>query len=154
MWYGDITVAVKCVWNVITADRYSFYCLRGSLLPPIFEVCIGTGLVDALKVQSSGSNTKVQVRGWPGVCLTRSMHFVLQNIKTIARFNSVQTDCQFYYGNLYWKRRAHLGSCDLVIPSLVLIQLAYLFILLRLWTQDEGQHSATTMNTRWRSTLC
>jgi len=76
------------VWNVITVDRHSFCRLRGILLPLLFEVCIyvGASLVDALKVQSSNSNTKVsrvqvhslsegQTRGL-GVRLTSwSMHF-------------------------------------------------------------------------------
>ena len=48
------------MWNVITADKYSFYHLKGILLPLLFEVCTGAGLVDALKVQSSNSNTKVR----------------------------------------------------------------------------------------------
>ena len=64
----------------------SFFSLRGILLSVFFKVCTGAGLVDALKVQSSNSNTKVSriqvhslsegpTRGL-GVRLTcRSMHF-------------------------------------------------------------------------------
>ena len=40
-------------------DKCSFYCLRGILLPLLFEVCTGANPVDALEVQSSNSNTKV-----------------------------------------------------------------------------------------------
>ena len=47
---------VKCI---ITAYKYSFYRLRGILLPLLFKVCTGTDPMDALKVQSSNSNTKV-----------------------------------------------------------------------------------------------
>ena len=47
------------MWNVITADKNSFYRLKGIPLPLLFEVCTGTGLVDALKVQISNSNAKV-----------------------------------------------------------------------------------------------
>ena len=84
--HGDITVGVKRVWNVISADKYSFYRLRGILLPVLFEVCTGAGPVDALKVQSSNSNTKISsvqvhslseglTRGL-GVCLiSQLMHF-------------------------------------------------------------------------------
>ena len=47
------------MWNVITADKYTFFSLRGILLSVFFEVCTGAGPVDALEVQSSNSNTKV-----------------------------------------------------------------------------------------------
>ena len=57
--HGDVTAGVKRAWNVITADKYSFFILRGILLPVFFNVCTSAGLVDALKVQSSNSNTKV-----------------------------------------------------------------------------------------------
>ena len=37
------------VWNVITADKYSFYFdLRGILLPLFFETCTGASPMDAL----------------------------------------------------------------------------------------------------------
>ena len=49
------------MWNVITADNYSFYRLRGAFYFHFFEVCTGAGPVDALKVQSSNSNTKVSI---------------------------------------------------------------------------------------------
>ena len=74
------------MWNVITAEKNSFYRLKGIPLPLLFEVCTGAGLVDALKVQISNSNAKVSrvqihslseglTRGL-GVRLTsQSMHF-------------------------------------------------------------------------------
>ena len=43
--HGDVTAGVKHEWNVITAV--------------FFKVCTGAGPVDALKVQSLNSNTKV-----------------------------------------------------------------------------------------------
>ena len=119
VWNGDITIGVKPVWNVITADKYSIYRLRGILLPHLFEVCTGTSSMDALKVQSPTSNTtlsRVQVhllsegptRGL-GVCLTsRLKHFhSMKDIKTVARFNSTLTDCLSYYGN--WKLEESLS---------------------------------------------
>ena len=57
--HGDVTAGVKHVWNVITAEKYSFYCLRSILLPLLFEVCTDADPVDALEVQSSNSKTKV-----------------------------------------------------------------------------------------------
>ena len=38
---------------------FSLSLLGGILLPVFFEACTGAGPVDALKVQSSNSNTKV-----------------------------------------------------------------------------------------------
>ena len=49
------------MWNVITAEKYSFYRLRSILLPLLFEVCTDAGPVDALEVQSSNSKTKVSI---------------------------------------------------------------------------------------------
>ena len=59
--HGDVTAGVKRVWNVITAEKYSFYRLRSILLPLLFEVCTDAGPVDALEVQSSNSKTKVSI---------------------------------------------------------------------------------------------
>ena len=64
----------------------AFFILRGILLPVFFNICTSAGPVDALKVQSSNSNTKVsriQVHSLSegptrslGVRLTcQSMHF-------------------------------------------------------------------------------
>ena len=41
----------------------------------------------------------------------------IQIASTIACFNSALTDCRFYYGNLYWKGKACLGSHDPVIAT-------------------------------------
>jgi len=49
----------KRAWNVITADKYSFFILRGILLSVFFNICTSAGPVDALKLQTSNSNTKV-----------------------------------------------------------------------------------------------
>ena len=74
-------------------DKYSFYCLRGILLPLLFEICTGAGLLNGFQVQSSNSNTKVSrvhvlslsegpTRGL-GIHLTsQSMHFEYQNSST------------------------------------------------------------------------
>ena len=83
---GDFTAGVKRAWNVITADSTAFFILRGILLPVFFKTRTGAGPVNALKVQSSNSSTKisrVQVHSLSeglsrglGVCLTRpSIHF-------------------------------------------------------------------------------
>ena len=114
VWHGDITVGVKHVWNVITAEKYSFYHLRSILLPLLIEVCTGAGPVDALKVQSSNSNTKVsrvqvqhQVRGQPGALvfawLVGRCTFVPKNIKTVVCFNRALTDYRFFYGKFVLK---------------------------------------------------
>ena len=107
------------------------YCRQVQLLSFLeaFYFQSSFSLVDALKVQSSNSNTivsRVQVHSLSegpirslGVHLTcRSMHFLSSEYQTIAHFNSAITDCQFHCGNLYRKRRTHLGSHDPVIPLL------------------------------------
>ena len=111
--HGDVTTGVKRAWNVITVDKYSFFSfLEAFYFSFLFKTCTNAGSVDALKVQSSNSNTKVSriqvhslsegpTRGL-GVRLTcRLSAFIPQNIKAIACFNSPITDCRFYYGNLY-----------------------------------------------------
>ena len=64
----------------------SFFSLRGILLTVFFKACTGAGPVDTLKVQTSNSNTKV----------SRVQVHLLSDGPT--------------RGNLYWKRRACLGS--------------------------------------------
>ena len=123
--HDDITVGGKHVWNVLTVDRCSFYCLRGILL--LFELWQVQVLwmLSKCKVQTKVSRVQVHsLSGEPtrslGVCLTsRSMHLCSSEYQNNSLLYSAQTDCQFYYGNLYWKRRARLGSRDLVIPPLV-----------------------------------
>ena len=113
----------------------AFFSLRGIPLLVFFKACTDAGPVDALKVQSSNSNTKVSrvqvhslsegpTRGLGVAWLVGRCTFVSQDIKTIARFNSTITGCRFYYGNLYWKRRARLGSSDPVIPPLYKVYVA------------------------------
>jgi len=48
--HGDVTAGVKRAWNVITADKYSFFILRGILVPVFVKTCTGAGPVDVLKV--------------------------------------------------------------------------------------------------------
>ena len=70
--HGDVTAGAKRVWNVIIADKYTFFSLRGILLSVFFEAYTGAGPVDALEVQSSNSNTKVsrvQVHSLSEVCV-------------------------------------------------------------------------------------
>ena len=58
--HSDVTTGVKRAWNVITADKATaFFTLRGIVLPVFFNICTSAGPVDALKVQSSNSNTRV-----------------------------------------------------------------------------------------------
>ena len=110
VWHGDITVGVKHVWNVITAEKYSFYHLRSILLPLLIEVCTGAGPVDALKVQKYKSKqsasttpsegpTRALVFAW----LVCRCTFVPKNIKTVTCFNRALTDCWFFYGKFVLK---------------------------------------------------
>ena len=46
----------QSVWNVITAEKYSFFSVLKAFY---FKACTDAGPVDALKVQSSNSNTKI-----------------------------------------------------------------------------------------------
>ena len=50
---GDVTIGVKRVWNVITAEKFCFCRPRSILLPLLFEAYTGAGPLDALEVQSS-----------------------------------------------------------------------------------------------------
>ena len=52
--HGDVTAGIKHEWT-----STAFFSFRGILLPVFFKVCTGAGPVDALKVQSLNSNTKV-----------------------------------------------------------------------------------------------
>ena len=54
--HGDITAWVK---RVLLRTSTAFFSLRGIPLLVFFKACTDAGPVDALKVQSSNSNTKV-----------------------------------------------------------------------------------------------
>ena len=92
--------------NVCGMYNTASFSLRGILLPVFSKACTGACPVDALKAQSSNSNTKVSrvpvhlqsegpTRGL-GVRLTcRSMHFRFSEYQKITRFNSAITDADF-----------------------------------------------------------
>ena len=74
-------------------DKYSFYRLRSTRLPLLFEVCTSAGPVDAHEVQRSNSYTRVQVhspseepiRGVGVICLTsQSMHLHFSHMSMFA----------------------------------------------------------------------
>ena len=48
--HSDVTTGIKCVWNVITADYYSFCSIILLLL--FFVACTGAGPWGALEVQT------------------------------------------------------------------------------------------------------
>ena len=52
-----MVTSVKCVWNVITADKYSFLIVI--LLSLFFVACTGASPRSALEIRSLNSNTKV-----------------------------------------------------------------------------------------------
>ena len=95
------------MWNVITAEKYSFFfSLRGLLLPVFFTACTDAGPVDLSKCKAQ---TQIQspvhslsegpTRGL-GIRLTCT--FVPQNIKPIACFTALNQIADFtIYGNLH-----------------------------------------------------
>ena len=97
-----------------------------------YDVTVSNGVnlwgpMEALKVQSSNSSTKVsgvQVhllseRPTRDLCACWSMHFRSSEYQNNSPLYSAIIDFRFYYGNLYWKRRARLRSRDPVVPPLL-----------------------------------
>ena len=124
--WGDLNM-VKVTYNF----QWSKYT-EGVEIWCNYDVTVSNGVnlwgpMEALKVQSSNSSTKVsgvQVhllseRPTRDLCACWSMHFRSSEYQNNSPLYSAITDFRFYYGNLYWKRRARLRSHDSVVPPLL-----------------------------------